>query len=100
MSLAKAVTESSRGGGLAFRHGLLPATAFGVAFLTSLLLEDAAVGESKVPLLVLMAVAGSSFSCELAGSMASLLGTGVDSFTDGLDLGRELALVVSVKHEG
>lgn len=31
--------------------------------------------------------------------MASLLGTGVESFVDGFGLGRELALVVSCKHE-
>ena len=45
-----------------------------------------------------------SFSCELGGSIASLLGTGVDSLFEvlvvdlGVGLGRELALVVSRRH--
>lgn len=37
------------------------------------------------------------FSCELGGSGASLLGTGVESFVEGFGLGRELALVVSFR---
>jgi hypothetical protein len=57
------------------------------------------VGESRTLLAVLVADAGSAFSCELGGSIASLLGTGVESFVDGFGLGRELALVVSFKHE-
>lgn len=43
---------------------------------------------------------GRAFSCELGGSSASLLGTGVDSFFEeeaGFALGKELALVVSFK---
>lgn len=48
-----------------------------------------------------------SFSCELGGSSASLLGTGVESFAlalgskagAGFALGRELALVVSFRVE-
>jgi hypothetical protein len=43
------------------------------------------------------------FSCELGGSIASLLGTGVESLTADLNagfaLGRELALVVSFRVE-
>lgn len=42
---------------------------------------------------------GSWFSWELDGSMASLLGTGVDSLVGFLVFGRELALVVSLRHE-
>jgi hypothetical protein len=56
-------------------------------------------GEARALLVHLATETGSAFSCELGGSIASLLGTGVESFVDGFGLGRELALVVSFKHE-
>jgi hypothetical protein len=66
-----------------------------------LLLVGSTVGEGR------SAEAASMFSCELGGSRASLLGTGVDNFTlvaglnagAGFVLGRELFLVVSFRHE-
>jgi hypothetical protein len=78
-----------------FREGLLPAA----STLTEgcLDLEDIVVGEGRAS----PALPGRVFSCELGGSRASLLGTGVDSFflaeEVGFALGRELALVVSFK---
>lgn len=83
-----------------FRIGLLSGIAFGVRSLADAALGVIVVGESRALLVVLAADGtGSAFSCELGGSRASLLGTGVESFLDGFGLGRELALVVSCKHE-
>lgn len=61
-------------------------------------MEDIGVGEGRA----WPGLPGRVFSCELGGSRASLLGTGVDSFfflTEevGFALGRVLALVVSLK---
>jgi hypothetical protein len=75
--------------------------------LVTLVTEDMISGEGRESLGI-AAVGVSIFSCELGGPIASLLGTGVDSLTegltglavfDGLALGRKLALVVSRRQE-
>lgn len=84
---------------LTFRVGVPLWTAFGVTSFVDLVRGFMVVGDSRALLVVLVAETGSAFSCELGGSMASLLGTGVESFVDGFGLSRELALVVSCRHE-
>lgn len=97
--------------GLTFRLGLLPnaVDGFGLVSLALCALDFIVVGESNEFLVDFIVEAGSAFSCELGGSMTSLLGTGVESLTDGFGFGfgfgfsfgfgRELALVVSCRHE-
>lgn len=76
---------------LTFREGLLPAASTSLT-LKGIVLEGKSSSSS----------AGRLFSCELGGSSASLLATGVESLVlarEGviLVLGKELALVVSFK---
>ncbi len=83
-----------KGGVRTLRDGLLPddSTCAGVC----LDFAELGVGEGRVS----SDTVGCLFSWELGGSMASLLGTGVDSFRlmeADLAFGRKLALVVSFK---
>ena len=92
---------------LTFRDGLLAEGAVAgddcVGFLAA---EDIVLGDGRASLAAF--AAESRFSWELGGSSTSLLGTGVESLTEGLadlanlglGLGRELAFVVSCRQEG
>lgn len=84
------------------RVGLLGrASLLWIGACSDLILAGVAVGEGRESMTTF--TPESMFSWELGGSIASLLGTGVESLTEGLKgsfaLGRELALVVSLRQE-
>lgn len=82
--------------GRTLREGLFSSMPTGMALA---LVGMIGVAEAGGDLSALLAIA-STFSCELGGSGASLLGTGVEGFlVEGFAFGKKFALV-SFKHEG